>query len=350
MHDSLASFLAVWFGYAPYKISDFIEARDNFKDTPLSKTGWLRKEHYGVTRQELFKWRKDMEAILASCKQNQERTKVDTKFLASSGNRNHGFRCKIDNVTDADEALSLSGMLRRYLQMKVRDHGFSEVCALNTLREKRTGTQIQFNLLGVLGTQDFAFCHLFLNNRPCRLAQFMSSISGIMLQLENTGHEEVNFVDGLNVELLEFQRQTLKWALERETIPGGIQRLVWAPLPEDSTRQKDLANAECQTPYFSPILSRFRKTAPKVVRGGFIAEEMGLGKTVISLALILKNPAPSLPASGSPTSDLAKLPADSPWDKTTYNRSEFKRGSILSRGTLVIVSIEILHETVFFGF
>jgi hypothetical protein len=72
---------------------------------------------------------------------------------------------------------------------------------------------------------------------------------------------------------------------------------------------------------------------------------MGLGKTVISLALILKNSAPSLPASGSPIAALDGSSdsdsSDQGWDKDLYkltSLSNRKRGSILSRGTLVIVS------------
>jgi len=105
--------------------------------------------------------------------------------------------------------------------------------------------------------------------------------------------------------------------------------------------------------YYSPILERFRRDKPKLVRGGIIAEEMGLGKTVISLALILQNPAPAVPQSGSPISALEKLSSNAdvasaaavqtPWDTDLYARSSAsnsKRGSILSRGTLVVVRMD----------
>ena len=65
------------------------------------------------------------------------------------------------------------------------------------------------------------------------------------------------------------------------------------------------------------------------------------GKTVITLALILMNPAPAEPVSGTRVSDIFGGLKE-PWDKEAKHDSSStgssKRGSILSRGTLVIVS------------
>ena len=72
---------------------------------------------------------------------------------------------------------------------------------------------------------------------------------------------------------------------------------------------------------------------------------MGLGKTVISLALILKNPAPALPVSGSPLSSLGGANTSDGgafWDPDMTielkKGTKKKRGRIISRGTLVVVS------------
>ncbi|KAG7339454.1 swf/snf family helicase [Nitzschia inconspicua] len=164
----------------------------------------------------------------------------------------------------------------------------------------------------------------------------------IMSSLENLGHASEFIVEGLTVELLDFQKQALKWALEREQIPGGIQSLYWGMLPKTEKRQDDL--------YFSPVLSLFRKDKPALVRGGILAAEMGLGKTIISLGLILRNPAPVLPASGSPISslNLAVAPASGErWNKSLYDKTcgdNKKRGSILSRGTLVICPVSLVGQ------
>jgi SNF2 family DNA or RNA helicase len=73
---------------------------------------------------------------------------------------------------------------------------------------------------------------------------------------------------------------------------------------------------------------------------------------VISLALILKHPAPQLPISGSDISALATAPApsderDPKWDMGLYVRASpgiSKRGSILSRGTLVICPVSLVGQ------
>lgn len=107
-----------------------------------------------------------------------------------------------------------------------------------------------------------------------------NSISGklkrlpdVLFHLEDLGYQEAPFVEGLDVELLPFQRQTLQWALDREKIVGGLQSLLWGRLPvvEDS-KYPDV--------YYSPALQRFCTSKPRTVRGGIIADEMGLGKTV----------------------------------------------------------------------
>jgi hypothetical protein len=251
-------------------------------------------------------------------------------LVCSNGSPSAGHVCRNDN--------SLSGLLKNYFRellprwicnLRHREHHFISRCQGNM--------PDRFDCVDyVLGCKDSASAKAVLDDDAQKLRYVGDSIHDAMVRVENIGHEGVDCVEGLNVELLEFQRQTLKWALERETTAGGIQSFWWAKVPTDSTRKKDL--------YYSPILQRFRTDPPRIVRGGFIAEEMGLGKTVISLALILKNPASANPVSGSP---IASLHAGSPpnlqngWDKSLYkltSTSNSKRGSIVSRGTLVIVS------------
>jgi len=164
-----------------------------------------------------------------------------------------------------------------------------------------------------------------------------SSLTGLMNHLENRGHAAAPFVEGLTVELLPFQLQSLQWAIERETTPGGLQSFFWTKLP--SVEQPNT------TVYYNPILGKLSTSKPNLVRGGIIAEQMGLGKTVISLALILQNPAPTLLACGSLATSITAQPSLAPgqpfWDPDLHSRtsgSKKKRGSILSRGTLVVVS------------
>jgi hypothetical protein len=74
----------------------------------------------------------------------------------------------------------------------------------------------------------------------------------------------------------------------------------------------------------------------------------GLGKTVISLALILKNPSPRIPESGGSVLKIEKEPDRSGkepfWDPNLYEQTSEsckKRGSIISHGTLVVVRLPV---------
>lgn len=77
---------------------------------------------------------------------------------------------------------------------------------------------------------------------------------------------------------------------------------------------------------------------------------MGLGKTIISLAMILANPAPELPLSGSPVPDtFTQAGEELGWDpdlKMTMadQLGNGKRGSILSRGTLVVCHVSLVGQ------
>jgi SNF2 family DNA or RNA helicase len=204
---------------------------------------------------------------------------------------------------------------------------------------------------------DFNTLDLILNFRDRTLAESclveeassantnLRYTAGVMENLESLGHESEVLSEGLTCELLPFQKQSLKWALEREKVMDGIQSYSWVKVPVQVGEFKTEI-------YYSPILKEFRRNKPKVVRGGIIAEEMGLGKTIISLAMILKNPAPELPLSGSPTQSLSTCTSspsqgDSCWNKefqvTTPGRSPH-RGSIMSRGTLVICPVSLVGQ------
>lgn len=201
-------------------------------------------------------------------------------------------------------------------------------------------------------------------NRRCM------TINGVLQQLENLGHAPADQVDGLNVELFDFQREAVGWALEREQI-GGVEKFLWTKLPKQCLQVTADPKAPIRVQlYYSPVLDLFRIGAPPDVRGGFIAAQMGLGKTVISLSLVLLNPAPALPASGTPAHELSVKKAsevDDPiltpnaGESSSSNNSDRnaiswppppkvmtgvpkKRGSILSRGTLVVCNVSLVGQ------
>tara|TARA_Y100000748_G_scaffold301669_1_gene302320 strand:+ start:1782 stop:4196 length:2415 start_codon:yes stop_codon:yes gene_type:complete len=84
---------------------------------------------------------------------------------------------------------------------------------------------------------------------------------------------------GLTLELRPYQKKTLQFCLRRETSDEDI--LMWKNV--------------CEQLWWSPVLRRFCVSDAPVdttVRGGIVAEEMGMGKTLIALALTLSNPIP----------------------------------------------------------
>ena len=260
-----------------------------------------------------------------------------------------GSRSPLDGTRACNDA-SFRGVLRRYLRAHFHHFVTSMIPISELIRQsassrnprivRRPSTCFEY----VMKPADLLISNRTMKADASVLHDTHSNIKGMMSSLENLGHGTVDFVEGLKVELLEFQKQSVKWALERESIKGGVQSLLWTKLPRDQGRNKDV--------YFCPISGMVQDQAPSVIRGGLIAAEMGLGKTVISLALILKNPAPVVPTSGSASNVLAGRPGQGArhtygWDRSARTL-DGKTGRILSRGTLVIVSLASLVMEIIF--
>ena len=176
---------------------------------------------------------------------------------------------------------------------------------------------------------------------------------------QNLGHKKYPHVEGLTVTLHEYQKQAVGFMLEREN--GDNRMQVWAKLPpcpgEGGTKD---------TLYFSPILGSFSTKPERIGRGGFLCEEMGLGKTVISLAVILSNPAPPLPLSGTQVSGDNAHVTEKGWSvmkKKSAIRPDFDEltaglfgdtnevisdgtGSFFHTGTLVVCHVSLVGQWV----
>ncbi|GLC42798.1 hypothetical protein PLESTM_001380900 [Pleodorina starrii] len=94
--------------------------------------------------------------------------------------------------------------------------------------------------------------------------------------------------------------------------PGGYRRLFWLPV----------TNSRGQRYWYSPVFERLTMEVPAQPIGGFLAEEMGLGKTVEVMALTLANPPPPSVVAG------VKLPC----------------GRIASRATLVVCAVSLVGQ------
>ena len=117
-----------------------------------------------------------------------------------------------------------------------------------------------YDFVPLLGaTEDAVMCPL--RYRGSRIVKKkVNSLTSLLAHVENLGHAPALFVEGLNVELLPFQLQSLQWAIERELIPGGVQSLHWARVPLSLDAEQEL--------YFNPMLGMFSTIKPANVRGG----------------------------------------------------------------------------------
>ena len=107
---------------------------------------------------------------------------------------------------------------------------------------------------------------------PSLFPYIPNAVNTLMDELENLGHRTIRQPGGLTVKLRDYQLGTLSFCIDQERLPGGINRHIWAPV-------KTTAD---QVLWYSPILDFVRKSKPPSnVCGGFICDEMGLGKVMI---------------------------------------------------------------------
>lgn len=327
--------LGLWFNVFPLKLSDL--------------SGTLKARSPSFRHQPDAKALKQFKLDIAEHNRISDARSLQLSLTSSSGTEYVGGT--------TDNRTSLEGVLKRFHQESFNSTKIQGARISNKGDWTRSlnhhyeiYNECNLNPEGMLlNFRDRTFADHFLQFPPKTAIAKLNTNGGLMEHLENIGHEAELTCEGLTVELLDFQKQTLRWALERETIPGGVQALFWPQVPVQVDGNK-------RNVYFCPISGQFRTDKPKLVRGGIIAEEMGLGKTVISLGLILKNPAPARPVSGSHISSLRNMEQprehDGPtWDQELYAQTSIanvtasvKRGSILSRGTLVVCPVSLVGQ------
>eukprot|EP01035_Chromulina_nebulosa_P020616 gene20616-26733_t len=113
-------------------------------------------------------------------------------------------------------------------------------------------------------------------------SRYAFSIQGILKYAENKGYPMSDIQpDRLNVQLYDFQRSTYQWMLDHEKDEAGLNSYFW-----DEFQYNDGGGHI----YYFPLAGEFRLTKPPKRTGGLLAEEMGLGKTVEAISIILGNP------------------------------------------------------------
>lgn len=104
------------------------------------------------------------------------------------------------------------------------------------------------------------------------------SLEGVLKSVEHAGYRAHRQPAGLALTLKPYQQQALAWMVDMEALPGGINSLFWEVRPF----------ADGGDPFhYSPQLGEMRLSAPPLMHGGVLAEEMGLGKTLEVVGLVL---------------------------------------------------------------
>jgi SNF2 family DNA or RNA helicase len=90
----------------------------------------------------------------------------------------------------------------------------------------------------------------------------------------------------------------LRWLLDREQSPSTLADLFWTDLSRGSGK-RPVFGLQLPAPNLgfrdqtTIHLARMSLDRPPVARGGILADEMGMGKTISALGLILANPPPA---------------------------------------------------------
>ncbi len=373
--------LGCWYSIDRFKLSDLTSGMSAKRLSSDEKRNLLRRGTglipATLNREEMQNIKNDIvdEDILNAYNNEAKTISKKLSFKSSSSSDDCGITASSDT--------SFEGTLKRIAESSlVDDHRFMQSSGPNTLGNTSAATKLgivsthrsmraknrnqnrnqtetlrDFRPYGTDGIDSYLDPkeHILLQNLSPKFLKIRSrceTMNGLLQQLENVGHAPADQPDGLNVELFDFQRQAVGWALEREQ-EGGFERFLWTKLPPGSS---EVVNNSRQVPvelYYSPILDQFSKEKPKDTRGGLIAAQMGLGKTVISLSLILLNPAPENPISGTAVKDY-NLPATftstnqniAPWPlpEPLPKDAPKKRGSIFSRGTLVVCNVSLVGQ------
>ena len=103
--------------------------------------------------------------------------------------------------------------------------------------------------------------------------KFKFSTAGLLRALESRGYDAAAQPNNLLVSLYSFQKQTLQWMLDRERVPGGLNRLFWQehPLRKTTQAERFFYNPTCGEFMRDSGNDGLRSTRPST--GGFLCEE-----------------------------------------------------------------------------
>lgn len=107
------------------------------------------------------------------------------------------------------------------------------------------------------------------------------TLPGVLRAAESVGYEVRDPPPhGLSVELFEYQRSTYQWMLDHERDEAGLNGYFWEAWEWADGSAEDAM-------YYFPLAGELRLFKPPHSTGGLLCEEMGLGKTVELLSVVL---------------------------------------------------------------
>ena len=206
-------------------------------------------------------------------------------------------------------------------------------------------------------------------SRGSLVQSYKASKTNSMADYLRTHHEGARLtplqplqVAGMTVRLHPYQREAVEWMSDIEKSPLGMAEHMWGsfawPSPSPLSSSSPLT-----TLYYSPISHEILNEPPPIStsRGGFLCEQMGLGKTIETIALILKNSRPSAPLATSPSSSsslealsassssltgAASSAAGSSARSSIPSRvyPSLPKGTIVHGGTLVVCNVSLVGQ------
>jgi hypothetical protein len=230
----------------------------------------------------------------------------------------------------ATSKTGLTADLRVYLSAKQMPIPDSQLHARHV---GRTGTTILHALLAAGGHASGAFAALRaakLLRKPYCVEDYLQ----LATRAQDGSLPQSPTPAGLTVQLKAHQRESLAWMLAEEASEGALRHL-FTPLHLTTQYHND----SCMV-FYSPLLREF-SFDPEAWRnrGGWLAEAMGLGKTIVTMALIL---------SDRQQRTSPQLGRREQWRITEADR-DFKtscaaRALVASKGTLVLAPVSLIGQ------
>ena len=165
------------------------------------------------------------------------------------------------------------------------------------------------------------------------------TIPGLLAAVEAQERAEAPQPPGLSVQLRPYQRQALRFMLDAENLEGAGHFWSELPMPPAAGGAGGSAgpSPDDDKAWFSPMLNRLTRERPARCAGGMLSSEMGLGKTVISLACVLAAPqAPAVTA--------AKAAAYAAEVVAAPSAAAKKRVLIPTHATLVVCAVSLVGQ------